>query len=205
MTVIRKLRRTATPPRDHASVLVAEDDSRSDGSDRDVPRRSATTSWGGAQRTGGGGTTESLKPDLVIMDIKMPVRDRIDAASEIAAKTSCAGGDVDRVQSSATSSRRPVMPVRWRIWSRSRWTPRPTSCRPSRWRSAATRRSSRSDRGRDDAGSARTRKTRRARQGAADGEAEPGEPEAFQADSACGDGPAHHHEGRRTCRRRHTR
>ncbi|HMS77768.1 ANTAR domain-containing response regulator, partial [Gordonia sp. (in: high G+C Gram-positive bacteria)] len=30
--------------------------------------------------------TESLKPDLVIMDIKMPVRDGIDAASEIAAK-----------------------------------------------------------------------------------------------------------------------
>ena len=30
--------------------------------------------------------TESLGPDLVIMDIKMPVRDGIDAASEIAAK-----------------------------------------------------------------------------------------------------------------------
>ena len=30
--------------------------------------------------------TESLKPDLVIMDIKMPVRDGIDAASEIARK-----------------------------------------------------------------------------------------------------------------------
>ncbi|GGF30146.1 putative two-component response regulatory protein [Williamsia phyllosphaerae] len=30
--------------------------------------------------------TESLKPDLVIMDIKMPVRDGIDAAAEIAEK-----------------------------------------------------------------------------------------------------------------------
>ncbi|MFT4200131.1 ANTAR domain-containing response regulator [Gordonia sp. (in: high G+C Gram-positive bacteria)] len=30
--------------------------------------------------------TESLKPDLVIMDIKMPVRDGIDAATEIAEK-----------------------------------------------------------------------------------------------------------------------
>lgn len=30
--------------------------------------------------------TESLKPDLVIMDIKMPVRDGIDAAAEIAQK-----------------------------------------------------------------------------------------------------------------------
>ncbi|MCT1354829.1 ANTAR domain-containing response regulator [Gordonia sp. p3-SID1431] len=30
--------------------------------------------------------TESLAPDLVIMDIKMPVRDGIDAATEIAAK-----------------------------------------------------------------------------------------------------------------------
>ncbi len=30
--------------------------------------------------------TESLKPDLVIMDIKMPVRDGIDAAAEIAKK-----------------------------------------------------------------------------------------------------------------------
>lgn len=30
--------------------------------------------------------TESLRPDLVIMDIKMPVRDGIDAASEIARK-----------------------------------------------------------------------------------------------------------------------
>lgn len=30
--------------------------------------------------------TESLKPDLVIMDIKMPVRDGIDAATEIAQK-----------------------------------------------------------------------------------------------------------------------
>ncbi|MFE0751773.1 ANTAR domain-containing response regulator [Gordonia sp. NPDC058843] len=30
--------------------------------------------------------TESLSPDLVIMDIKMPVRDGIDAATEIAAK-----------------------------------------------------------------------------------------------------------------------
>ncbi|MFZ2511857.1 MAG: response regulator [Gordonia sp. (in: high G+C Gram-positive bacteria)] len=30
--------------------------------------------------------TESLRPDLVIMDIKMPVRDGIDAASEIAQK-----------------------------------------------------------------------------------------------------------------------
>ena len=30
--------------------------------------------------------TRKLKPDLVIMDIKMPVRDGIDAASEIAAK-----------------------------------------------------------------------------------------------------------------------
>ena len=30
--------------------------------------------------------TESLKPDLVIMDIKMPIRDGIDAATEIAEK-----------------------------------------------------------------------------------------------------------------------
>ena len=30
--------------------------------------------------------TRKFKPDLVIMDIKMPVRDGIDAASEIAAK-----------------------------------------------------------------------------------------------------------------------
>ncbi|MYR05315.1 response regulator [Gordonia sp. SID5947] len=30
--------------------------------------------------------TESLRPDLVIMDVKMPVRDGIDAASEIAQK-----------------------------------------------------------------------------------------------------------------------
>lgn len=59
---------------------------------------------------------EQLKPDLVIMDVKMPRRDGIDAAAEIAASGSppswCSPRSVN-----ATSSNAPATPVPWRTWS----------------------------------------------------------------------------------------
>ena len=60
---------------------------------------------------------ESLKPDLVIMDVKMPRRDGIDAAAEIAEQADRARSSSSPRSASATSSSAPVTPARWPTWS----------------------------------------------------------------------------------------
>ena len=50
---------------------------------------------------------ESLKPDLVIMDVKMPRRDGIDAASEIASKRIAPSPRAHRIQPTRTRRARP--------------------------------------------------------------------------------------------------
>ena len=54
-------------------------------------------------------------PDLVIMDVKMPRRDGIDAASEIASKR-IAPIVVLTAFSQRDSSNGPATPGRWPIW-----------------------------------------------------------------------------------------
>ncbi len=74
----------ARPP---SRVLVAEDDSLIRMDLVDMLREEGYEVVGEAQNGQiAVDLTESLKPDLVIMDIKMPVRDGIDAATEIAEK-----------------------------------------------------------------------------------------------------------------------
>jgi response regulator NasT len=74
----------ARPP---SRVLVAEDDSLIRMDLVEMLREEGYEVVGEAQNGQiAVDLTESLKPDLVIMDIKMPVRDGIDAATEIAEK-----------------------------------------------------------------------------------------------------------------------
>ena len=87
---------------------------------------------------------EELRPDLVILDVKMPVLDGIAAAERIAGAADRAGRHPHRVLASATWSSGRATRARWPTWS-SR-SPRPTWCRRSRWRSAGSPRSPRSSR-----------------------------------------------------------
>ena len=61
--------------------------------------------------------TTELRPDLVVMDVKMPKLDGISAAEQIASRADRPGGHADRVQPDATSSSGPARPARWRTWS----------------------------------------------------------------------------------------
>ena len=79
----------------------------------------------------------SLRPDLAILDIKMPVLDGISAAERIAAERA-APVVILTAFSQRNLVERDATPARWRTWS-SR-SPRPTWCLPSRWRSAGSRR-----------------------------------------------------------------
>src|SRR3569833_1294202 len=72
---------------------------------------------------------QELRPDLVILDIQMPVLDGQSAAEQIA-KARTAPGSCSPRSASASSSSGPATPGRWPTWS-SRST-RTTWCPPSR-------------------------------------------------------------------------
>ena len=130
---------------------------------------------------------EELKPDLVILDIKMPVMDGLAAAERIAEARLA-----PVVILTAFSQRDLVERARaagpWRTWSsRSR---RPTWSRPSRSRCRGSRRSRRwSPRSPSLAERLETRKARRAGQGRPDDQLRHGRAAGVQLDPADRDGP----------------
>ena len=122
---------TETPtPR---TVVVAEDEALIR---MDLAEMLAEEGYDVVGQAGDGATAvelaEQLRPDLVILDVKMPVLDGIAAAERIAGGADRAGGHPDRVQPArpgraGPGRRRDGLP-RQAVHRRTTWCPR------SRWR-----------------------------------------------------------------------
>lgn len=138
--------------------------------------------------------TESLGPDLVIMDIKMPVRDGIDAASEIAAKRLApvvmltAFSQRDFVEKARDAG---AMAYLVKPFTKADLVPA-IEVAVSRYQEVKSLESEVATM-QDRLGPANSSNAPRA----VDGEAEPQRTRGVQVDPAGSDGPPHHHEGRR--------